>query len=145
MQEEETAFDWGHWIFSEACFLDTDVVLVCGSSSFSEGSFTSLQFDNFSCISYPKKTLSQQNKIELNQPTISQDEVVSDHSSRETKLYPAALSVVAEEQVSHCEQLKNAEVVSSDIALFEFIDYAPKCGQYTFFSEDYNFELVIIF
>ncbi|XP_075075389.1 uncharacterized protein LOC107789591 isoform X1 [Nicotiana tabacum] len=110
--EDETAFDWGHWIFSEACFLDTDVVLVCGSSSFSEGSFTSLQFDNFSCISYPKKTLSQQNKIELNQHAISQDEVVSDHSSRETKLYHSALSVVAEEQVSHCEQLKNAEVAN---------------------------------
>ncbi|OIT27058.1 PREDICTED: uncharacterized protein LOC109214488 [Nicotiana attenuata] len=110
--EDETAFDWGHWIFSEASFLDNDVVLECGSSSFSEGSFTLLQFDNFSCISYPKKTLSQQNKIELNQPTISQDEVVSDHSSRETKLYPAALSVVAEEQVSHCEQLKKAEVAN---------------------------------
>ncbi|KAJ8557973.1 hypothetical protein K7X08_004739 [Anisodus acutangulus] len=110
--EDETAFDWGHWIFSEACFLDADVVLECGSSSLSGGSVSSLQFDNFSCISYPKKTLSHQNKIPLNQHAISQDEVVSDHSSRETKLYHSALSRVAEEQVSHSEQLKNAGVAN---------------------------------
>lgn len=118
MQEDETAFDWGHWIFSEACFLDADVVLECGSSSLSEGSATSLQFDNFSSISYPKKTLSHQNEIALNQHAISQDEVVSDHLSRETKLYHSALSVVAEEQVTHSEQLKNVRVVRSEIALF---------------------------
>ncbi|KAJ8563632.1 hypothetical protein K7X08_032084 [Anisodus acutangulus] len=110
--EDETAFDWGHWIFSEACFLDADVVLECGSSSLSEGPVTSLQFDNFSSISYPKKTLSHQNKIPLNQHAISQDEVVSDNSSRETKLYHSALSIVAEEQVSHSEQLKNAGVAN---------------------------------
>ncbi|XP_055829542.1 uncharacterized protein LOC129898855 isoform X2 [Solanum dulcamara] len=108
--EDETAFDWGHWIFSDACFLDADVVLECGSSSLSEGSATSLQFDNFSSISYPKRTLSHQNKIALNQHATSQDEVVSDHSSRETKLYHSALSVVAEEQVTHSEQLKNVRV-----------------------------------
>ncbi|KAK6787008.1 hypothetical protein RDI58_015533 [Solanum bulbocastanum] len=110
--EDETAFDWGHWIFSEASFLDADVVLECGSSSLSEGSTTSLQFDNFSCISYPKRTLSQLNKMALNQHAIPQDEVVSDHSSRETKLYHPALYVVAEEQVSHSEQLKNVGVVN---------------------------------
>ncbi|WMV34479.1 hypothetical protein MTR67_027864 [Solanum verrucosum] len=110
--EDETAFDWGHWIFSEACFLDADVVLECGSSSLSEGSTTSLQFDNFSCISYSKRTLSQLNKMALNQHAIPQDEVVSDHSSRETKLYHPALSVVAEEQVSHSEQLKNVGVAN---------------------------------
>ncbi|XP_060214329.1 uncharacterized protein LOC132641368 isoform X2 [Lycium barbarum] len=106
--EDETAFDWGHWIFSEACFLDADVALECGISSLSEGSVTPLQFDNFSCISYPNRTLSHQNKIALNQHAISQDEAVSDHSSRETKLYHSALSIVAEEQVSQSEQLKNA-------------------------------------
>ncbi|KAH0664202.1 hypothetical protein KY284_029133 [Solanum tuberosum] len=110
--EDETAFDWGHWIFSEACFLDVDVVLERGSSSLSEGSTTSLQFDNFSCISSPKRTLSQLNKMALNQHAIPQDEVVSDHSSRETKLYHPALSVVAEEQVSHSEQLKNVGVAN---------------------------------
>ncbi|XP_049409340.1 uncharacterized protein LOC125872628 isoform X1 [Solanum stenotomum] len=110
--EDETAFDWGHWIFSEACFLDADVVLECGSSSLSDGSTTSLQFDNFSYISYPKRTLSQLNKMALNQHAIPQDEVVSDHSSRETKLYHPALSVVAEEQFSHSEQLKNVGVAN---------------------------------
>lgn len=93
-------------------------MLECGSSLLSEGSSTSLQFDNFSCISYPKRTLSQLNKMALNQHAIPQDEVVSDHSSRETKLYHSALSVVAEEQVSHSEQLKNVGVVRSGIALF---------------------------
>ncbi|KAG5601260.1 hypothetical protein H5410_032630 [Solanum commersonii] len=110
--EDETTFDWGHWIFSEACFLDADVVLECGSSSLSEGSTTSLQFDSFSCISDPKRTLSQLNKMALNQHAIPEDEVVSDHSSRETKLYHPALSVVAEEQVSHSEQLKTVGVAN---------------------------------
>lgn len=118
MQEDETAFDWGDWIFSEACFLDADVVLEFGSSSLSEDSVSSLQFDNMSCISHPKKTLSHQNNTAQNQHAISQDEVFSDHSCRETKLYHSALSIVAEEQVNHFEQLKNAEVVCSDTALF---------------------------
>ncbi|CAN4099674.1 unnamed protein product [Withania somnifera] len=112
VMEDETAFDWGQWIFSEACFLDSDVVVECGSSSLSEGSVTSLQFDNFSCISYPKKILSPQNKIVLNQQSISQDEVISDHSFRETNLYHSALSVVAEEQVSNSEQPKNVGVAN---------------------------------
>lgn len=93
-------------------------MLECGSSSLSEGSATSLQFDNFSSISYPKKALSQPNKIALDQHAISQDEVVSDHSSRETKLYHSALSVVAEEQVTHSELLKNVGVVCSSTAVF---------------------------
>ncbi|KAF3617056.1 putative transmembrane emp24 domain-containing protein p24delta4-like [Capsicum annuum] len=140
VKEDETAFDWGDWIFSEACFLDADVVLEFGSSSLSEDSVSSLQFDNMSCISHPKKTLSHQNNTAQNQHAISQDEVFSDHSCRETKLYHSALSIVAEEQVNHFEQLKNAEVENVGDSLQHNVNSSDTKKQGRFLQERIVFD-----